>query len=138
MPIAPDRSDLDIQAVLRAEIFDLKARHRIEIDLVHATYAMALNGPGPGQPTIEEQVLLLEGSTLFDPDWYLASNADVAEGAVNPALHYVHAGAFEGRKPGPKFDTMAYYYANPDVAEAAWPALVHYLCHGKTEGRKLA
>lgn len=138
MPITTNQSELDIQRVLRAEIRDLQARHLVEINLIHAAYDMALNGPGAGLPTIDEQVALITGSALFDRDWYLSSNPDVAEGAVDPAIHYVCAGTFEGRRPGPEFDGMAYYYVNPDVAKAGWPALVHYLCHGKAEGRKLA
>ncbi len=35
-------------------------------------------------------------SGLFDKDWYLAKNPDVAQAGVDPWLHYVRYGGFEG------------------------------------------
>lgn len=137
MRVTREQSELDIQAVLRAEIKELQFRHEVEIALIHATYAMALNGPAEGLPTIEQQVALILQSPLFDAQWYLNTNRDVAESAMDAAGHYIVAGAFEGRNPGPAFDSKAYYLANPDVADAGWPALVHYIQFGKTEGREL-
>lgn len=130
------QADQDIQATLRAEIRELQFRHEVRIALLHATYALVMNGPAEDAPDIEQQVSILAKSTLFDASWYLQNNPDVAQSGMNPAEHYVRAGAFEGRNPGPAFDTMEYYFANPDVADAGWPALVHYLQCGKTEGRK--
>jgi len=138
MSTRAEQSDLEIQAVLRAEIRDLQFRHEVEIALLHATYAVILNGPPEGLPSLPEQARLLLDSNLFDAAWYLQSYPDVAESGMDPAEHYVRAGAFEGRDTGPHFDSMAYYLANPDVAEAGWPALVHYLHCGKAEGRPLA
>ena len=34
---------------------------------------------------------------LFEPDWYLACNPDVAETGVSPLLHYLKSGAKDGR-----------------------------------------
>ena len=42
---------------------------------------------------------------------------------------------YDGRDPGPAFQTMAYYRANPDIARAGWPALSHYLMYGRAAGR---
>ena len=133
-----DRSDLDIQAVLRAEIRELKFRHEVEIALLHAAYAMAINGPKDAMPTMPEQIALLQTCPLFDEAWYYRAYPDVAASAMNAAEHYAHAGAFEGRNPGPHFDTMAYFLANPDVAREGWAALVHYAYCGKAEGRSLS
>ena len=55
---------------------------------------------------------------LFDTDWYLAQNPDVAEAGMNPAVHYLRFGATEGRDPNPLFDTDWYLARNLDVAEA--------------------
>ncbi len=52
---------------------------------------------------------------LFDANYYRASNPDVASG-INPRLHFILAGAFEGRKPHPLFDTAFYLRNYPDVA----------------------
>lgn len=130
-----ERADRDIQAVLRAEITDLQFRHKVEIALLHATYSMVLNGSAPGVPEVEQQVAILSGCSLFDARWYLQTYPDVADCGVDPTEHYVCAGAFEGRNPGPEFESMAYYLANPDVAEAGWPALVHFAQCGEAEGR---
>ncbi|MEN0653300.1 MULTISPECIES: hypothetical protein [Hyphobacterium] len=47
------------------------------------------------------QALVLRASPEFDGQWYLAANPDVAEAGLDPALHYVAAGAREGRAAGP-------------------------------------
>jgi len=38
---------------------------------------------------------------LFDTDWYLARNPDVAEIGINPLAHFLAIGASEGRAPHP-------------------------------------
>lgn len=138
MTMDAGQSDREIQALLRAEIRDLRKRHELEIALLHAIYAMAWNGPAEGVLPLESQLHILAQSQLFDGAWYLRTYPDVAECAMPADEHYVRAGAFEGRNPGPEFDTMAYYLANPDVAEAGWPALVHYAHLGESEKRPLA
>ena len=42
------------------------------------------------------EFLLIRMSGLFDKDWYLAKNPDVAQAGVDPWLHYVRYGGFEG------------------------------------------
>lgn len=135
MSMSAEQSDLDIQALLRAEIRDLQFRHKVEIALLNARYALATGAPATGLPSLDQQAALLAQSPLFDGQWYLQTYPDVAEAAEDPAGHYLRSGAFEGRDPGPGFDSMAYYLANPDVAEGGWPALVHYLHSGESEGR---
>ena len=64
---------------------------------------------------------VLEGrdpNPLFDTDWYLQQNPDVAKAGVNPLAHYLRQGALEGRDPNPLFDTDWYLQQNPDVAKA--------------------
>jgi hypothetical protein len=67
----------------------------------------------------------IAASPLFDRDWYLQNNPDVAAANVNPALHYLQRGGREGRAPGPHFN--AYMKANPDVAAAGANPLLHFL-----------
>ena len=81
----------------------------------------------------EAKLLLRSG--LFDRDWYLANNPDVASAGASPALHYIMFGAAEGRDPHPSFDTDWYLDNNPDVAKAGTNAAAHYLKHGAAEGR---
>jgi hypothetical protein len=72
---------------------------------------------------------------LFDTDWYLAHNPDVAAAAINPLAHYLHNGGSEGRNPSPSFDARCYLAQNPNVAAAGTNALVHFQPHGMREGR---
>jgi GT2 family glycosyltransferase len=77
-------------------------------------------------------------SPLFDPDWYLVSNPDVAINSEDPALHYLLHGGREGRAPGPIFDGSGYLKANPDVASLQMNPLLHYIRHGRSENRGIA
>ena len=78
----------------------------------------------------------IESSSLFDREWYLENNPDVAGAGVDPAQHYVSRGGFEGRKPGPNFDSRWYLDAYEDVRNSGWNPLVHFLKYGQKEGRK--
>jgi GT2 family glycosyltransferase len=72
---------------------------------------------------------------LFDTDWYLARNEDVAKQGVNPLLHFVEYGWREGRDPHPLFSLQWYLENNPDVAAVGVNPLVHFLTFGAAEGR---
>ncbi|MEM5386438.1 glycosyltransferase [Paraburkholderia phymatum] len=72
---------------------------------------------------------------LFDPEWYLSSNPDVAERGINPLAHFLKHGLLEGRNPHPLFDTDWYLERNPDVAAAGVNPLVHFITSGAREGR---
>ena len=78
---------------------------------------------------------LVRTSDFFDPIWYLENYSDIAEGNVDPLLHYMCSGAREGRSPGPKFDALRYLEMYPDVAKAGQNPLLHYICNGEKEGR---
>ena len=78
---------------------------------------------------------LIAASGLFNSEWYLEQNPDVAKAGVNPLRHYLRRGAIEGRDPNPFFDSDWYLERNPDVAKAGINPLRHYLRRGATEGR---
>src|SRR5262249_30587188 len=44
-------------------------------------------------------------SGLFDRNWYLVNNPDVAQSGLDPIKHYVRYGAREGRDPSASFST---------------------------------
>ncbi len=79
---------------------------------------------------------LIVQSGIFDSEWYLATNPDVAATGADPLEHFMWTGAAEGRDPNPMFDTRWYRAMNPDVAAAGWNPLVHYLRYGAAEGRQ--
>ena len=76
-------------------------------------------------------------SGLFDQEWYLTRNPDVAQAGVDPMEHYLLSGGLEGRDPSSRFDSKWYLTQNPDVAKAGMNPLIHYLGWGKAEGRLL-
>ena len=52
--------------------------------------------------SIRQKMWRVKQSGLFDAEWYLAQNKDVAEAGVDPLFHYVCYGANEGRHPNPQ------------------------------------
>jgi ribosomal protein L2 len=78
---------------------------------------------------------LLRSSSLFDANWYLANNPDVAAAKMDPALHYLRYGGGEGRDPSPNFSSRRYLETYPDVRAAVINPLIHYLRSGRNEGR---
>ncbi len=79
--------------------------------------------------------LLKAASGLFDRDWYLEQNPDVAASGVDPFVHYLRRGASEGRDPNPYFDTDWYLAEYPEVSAAGVNPLAHYYHWGASEGR---
>jgi hypothetical protein len=72
---------------------------------------------------------------LFDGDWYLRENEDVARSGINPLVHYLRQGAKEGRDPHPLFDTGWYLETNPEIRGTAVNPLQHFLEVGGPAGR---
>lgn len=81
------------------------------------------------------QVRILRNSGLVDPEWYTARYDDVRKSGADPAQHYYHHGAAEGRDPGPDFSTEFYTSAYPDVVAAGINPLLHFVMMGHAEGR---
>ena len=80
---------------------------------------------------------LISSSGLFDEDWYLENNPDVAAAKVDPIFHYWRHGGYEGRDPNPHFSSAWYLSEYKDVTKAGMNPLVHYLRYGRVEKRKL-
>lgn len=74
-------------------------------------------------------------SGLFDPDYYLSFNPDVAAAGVDPLRHYLNFGAAEFRNPRVDFDTWFYTKTNETVFGRPEEAFFHYVCEGRTDGR---
>ena len=80
---------------------------------------------------------LIRRSSLFDKAWYLEHNPDITQAKLNPAIHYLRFGGFEGRNPGPDFSSDWYLNSYDDVKQARINPLVHYLKYGRREGREI-
>ncbi|MBN2357276.1 glycosyltransferase [candidate division KSB1 bacterium] len=78
---------------------------------------------------------LILQSGLFDQEYYLKNNPDVAQNTKNPLRHFIRHGGFEGCKPCAAFDSAYYLAQNLDVAKARINPLIHYLLLGKDEKR---
>jgi predicted nucleic acid-binding Zn-ribbon protein len=81
---------------------------------------------GEGRRTVR----VLRSSGLFDKEYYLAQNPDVAAEGVDPIQHYVRSGAAEGRDPSRLFDTSAYLETHPELATSGINPLLHYVLYG--------
>ena len=72
---------------------------------------------------------------LFDRDWYLEQNPEVQAAGIDPLVHYLELGGFEGRDPNPLFDSDWYLQRHPHAALTGLNPLVHYVRYGAAEGR---
>lgn len=72
---------------------------------------------------------------LFDRDWYIETNRDLAASRLRPWWHYVRHGSREGRAPNRYFDREWYLRTYPDVRMVGMDPLDHYFRHGAWEGR---
>jgi hypothetical protein len=78
---------------------------------------------------------LVRASGLFDEQYYLTQNPDVARSGLDPLRHFFVFGATEARNPSPLFDLRYYLNHNPDIARSSVNPVVHYLKWGAAEGR---
>jgi hypothetical protein len=64
--------------------------------------------PRKQDPDIRHCAAVLLKSGLFDSEYYLQHNPDVAAAGIDPVAHYLRIGAAELRNPGPYFSTRWY------------------------------
>jgi len=76
----------------------------------------------------------LSANPLFDDDWYLAEYKDVASAGLPPLVHYIIAGAAEGRLPGPLFDPNWYEITYPEARMHDSGPLSYHLRIGRALG----
>lgn len=130
---------LRLKSLLAAE--RKSAGSRILRRIEHFTYALrSAMRAAPAKPRkqdqhIERYAAVLLKSGLFDPEYYLRHNPDVAAAGVDPVLHYLQCGASELRNPSPYFSTRWYLRRYPDVAASGKNPLYHFIVSGFAEGR---
>jgi len=86
------------------------------------------------QPLGRSERYEIEKSGLFDSQWYLEVNPDVAQSGMDPFAHYLRNGFRENRDPHPYFCSAWYMALNAADIGATAP-LVHYLRNGKSRFR---
>lgn len=73
-------------------------------------------------------------SGMFDPEYYLKNNPDVAKAKKDPLLHFLDYGARELRNPSRYFNVEYYLDRHPDVEIERENPLVHFLRFGLHDG----
>ena len=77
----------------------------------------------------------MKARNLFDAEFYLRANTDVASSGIDPFTHYSLFGWRENRDPNAFFSTVFYKIINSDVNEADINPLQHYAHFGVSELR---
>jgi hypothetical protein len=75
----------------------------------------------------KRDMMVIRKSKLFDAEYYLKKNPDIASKDRDPLWHYALYGWTEGRNPNANFNTAAYLLANPAVAKRGGNPFVHYI-----------
>ena len=78
----------------------------------------------------------IKASGIFDPDFYLKANPDVAAQAGDPLIHYLRGGWREGRWPGPLFDIGYYLGQNSQIEENRYRTAAALYHRGLATGEK--
>ena len=73
----------------------------------------------------------LAGNALFNADFYLLHNPDVAAARIDPLAHFETFGWHEGRDPSPYFSLRSYAAANPQQAATGIDPLLAFLTSGQ-------
>lgn len=80
---------------------------------------------------------LLRRTDLFDRNWYLAKNPDVAQANLDPYLHYLRYGAYEGRDPSPVFNQQRYPHVFEQAKNRNINPVIYYLKYRKKDNLHL-
>jgi hypothetical protein len=81
----------------------------------------------------EKDIRIIRRSGLFDAEYYLAYNPDVAASGVEPIRHFAYSGWKELRKPNDLFDVNGYILDHPEIIRSGMNPLVHKIIHSKVE-----
>lgn len=117
------------------------AQHRLDAGGGEALrHYMRSGGAGPAKDknadAPQSDAFLVHNSGLFDAQYYLRSNPDLASMDEDPFVHFMFNGWREGRDPNPYFSIAFYQRNNSDVLQNEMNPLVHYVRHGDREGRR--
>ena len=73
-------------------------------------------------------------SPEFDMLYYLLTNQDVCDAAINPLHHFLRSGKLEGRRPNHWFDPASYRRSYPDVGASGTDPFTYFLRFGRSQG----
>ncbi len=81
-------------------------------------------------PEIQEQMELVRGTGLFDPEWYQRQYRDIQRRRMDPLQHYVTLGGRVQYRPSERFDLDGYLQKFPELRHNRIPALLHLALNG--------
>lgn len=83
---------------------------------------------------IERMLIAIDGRDLFDAQYYLSNNPDVAQSGLSALGHYLMCGWREDRPPNPHFDDAHYRVLSGLLPAVPVSPLAHYLAIGRHAG----
>ncbi len=78
----------------------------------------------------------IKKSGIFDAEFYVGENPDVASLGGDPLVHYYRNGWKEERSPGPLFDLRYYRSQFPEAEKIDGEPLTHFMTKGWRQGRR--
>jgi GT2 family glycosyltransferase len=76
--------------------------------------------------SLKREIKIIRTSVLFDPVWYITTQADLRGRKLDAVSHYVEYGASERRDPHPLFDAE-WYFASAKIEHLKVNPVVDYL-----------
>lgn len=89
-----------------------------------------------GQGKSDHPMEIIKQSGLFDAEFYLYTNPDVAAAGVDPLRHFHMHGWKEKRQPSPNFDIEFYIETYPESTAEGLNPLVYHIKFGINKGNK--
>lgn len=121
------RSDREIAGSILSAGSRTGGRYAAACALKHGFFAARTNAAA---------IKIIRKNGGFDALYYCRKYGDVAESGMDPLLHYIWYGGYEGRNPSESFDSAKYLAAYEDVKKSGVNPFAHYVVFGKDEGRK--
>jgi hypothetical protein len=82
----------------------------------------------------QAQIDAIRKSGLMDDSWYGETYPDVPAAGLDPVVHYVKNGAWEGRKPHPLFDNDWYRQSYLGLGKLTITPFAHFVTVGAEKG----
>ena len=133
--IAPEDAALCLKGLLRLRKRTGKILDSLTLRALFAAKEPVARPEQSAPPLAETSSSEPPATVLFDAQWYLEQNPDVAAAGFDPLEHYLKWGAHENRDPNPLFHASWYLAKNADVAGSGLSPLEHYYEWGAQEGR---
>lgn len=81
-------------------------------------------------------IKMIRNSGEFDLLGYCRKYNDVLQSGIDPLVHFIWFGGYEGRDPSDKFSSRKYLAAYEDVKKSGVNPYAHFVVLGRQEGRK--